>query len=573
VSARLALLVVLFAPAAARAGFVPVAGDGGIVVPTGDGGTFADLDDDGAVDFLTVSPEVFLGVGDGTFVAGPSCDPGGAPIVGDFDNDGHLDVLRIRDEPVLCKGDGRGGLEVVPNAIETSPFVGMHSFGGQIAYGGAAADLDGDGWLDLYMSNYEDEPTPENPNSFTPFADLFYANDGAGNLSIVAQAPEGLIFQNRGVTIGDYDDDVHPDVYSASYRLNRDLLWNNDAGNVAEVAEEVDAMGWGHTISAVFGDFDGDVDLDIFVCNFAHPGNPESFLYLNDVAQSGVFVEHAHGIAWQESYASAAAADYDADGDLDLFMTTVYPGDFGRLYQNDGSGTFVDVTAEEGLSGQEQGYGVSWADIDADGDLDLWLGGSQAQHLHRNEGDGHHYLFVEPRGDGVLVDTAAITTRVIVRTATRSILREVQAGGSGGDRGSSDHALHFGLGDEDGDVEIEVRWRTGVTCTYASSVDTVVRIAYAPDDPACAVGGSSGESGSTGDVDGSSSAASSEGAATTTFGSSVTSGADESSEGTGEHTDPRGCGCGQGRSRTRITPLVVLLAVGRRRRAARAPAT
>jgi hypothetical protein len=550
----------------AFAGFAPIENDGGIAVANADGASFADLDGDGDLDFLTVHPEVFLGNGDGTFAPGPSCGMDGAPIVADFDNDGALDVLRIRDAPILCRGDGAGGLVLDEDAVEPGPFVGVHHLGQQIAYGGAAADFDGDGWLDFYMSDFEDHLAPEQPNTFLPFPDLFYANDGTGKLAVAGQAPRGAIFQNRGVTIGDYDDDRSPDVYSASYRLNRDLLWNIDDGEAVEVGEMLGCLGYGHTISASFADFDGDLDLDVFVCNFAHPGNPESLLCRNHVAERGVFVEDGElGIPWEESYASVAAGDYDADGDLDLFITTVYPGDEGKLFQNAGDGTFVDATVEAGLAGQHEGYGVAWGDVDGDGDRDLYLGGLQTQHLFRNElDDGAHWLVVAPRGDGVVVDTLAVGTRVIVRGDGLAIAREVQAGGSGGDRGMSEHALHFGLGDATGPLEVEVSWRSGETCVYQAEPDTMLRPIYDPSDPACGgeQGGSSSDGGdatTTGDVDASTS---STGDASST---STTTSTAESSESTApaDDEDVDGCGC---TASPRAPWLAFVLVLARRRR-------
>lgn len=561
-------LIAGLVPSVASAAFVPAPNDGGLAPPTGDGATFVDLDGDGDLDFLTLHPEVWLGGGDGTFAIGPSCGPEGSPIVADFDNDGVLDVLRVRDAPVLCRGDGRGGLVLDESGVEPGPFVDAHHLGLQLAYAGGAADFDGDGWLDLYISDFEDHLAPEMPTTFMAYPDLFYANDGLGRLEVVGQAPTGAIFQNRGVTIGDFDDDTHPDVYSASYRLNRDLLWDIDAGSAMEVAEAKGCVGYGHTISASFGDFDGDLDLDIFVCNFAHPGNPESLLCRND---GGVFVEDEDlGIPWVESYASVAPQDYDTDGDLDVFIATVYPGDEGRLFRNDGTGAFADVTVEEGLAGQHEGYGAAWGDVDGDGDRDLYLGGLATQHLFLNEGDAvAHSIVVEPRGDGVRVDTFALGTRVVVRTGDFAVMREVEAGGMGGDRGGSEPALHFGLGDRSDPVEVEVRWRTGETCVWTRDVDTRFEPIYDPEDPACATEGDTtgGESTST------------TGGETTSTSDSSTSGAegstssigDEPSSSEGAPAEPEasatnGCGCAQAADRG-VGPWlgVLLLGLSRRR--------
>jgi hypothetical protein len=404
-------------------------------------------------------------------------------VVADFDNDGNLDVLRVRDEPVICFGQGDGTFVADAEAVAPSPYAGQHQGGSQIPYAGAAADFNGDGWIDLYMTEYEDGTG----GTFTPFPDLYYMNDGTGRFEIVAETPA---FQGRGVTASDYDGDGDPDIYVSNYRLNRNFLWRNEGnGNITQVADDLGAEGsWGHTISSAFGDLNGDGNIDILVGNFAHPGQPTIMLLLNDLEASGQFVdvEDSHGITWQESYASVACQDYDNDGDLDTFITTVYAGDNGRLYRNRGDGWHDDVTAEEGLAGQTEGYGLSWADVNEDGILDIYLGGQQTGHLFLGEPNGNHFLRLRFEGDGEVVNRAAIGTRVRVETGDLLLVREVQAGGTGGDRGASDMVMHLGLGDNAGPVDIEVRWPWAETCVYHSEVDTTLTITYDPDAPECA---------------------------------------------------------------------------------------
>jgi hypothetical protein len=215
------------------------------------------------------------------------------------------------------------------------------------------------------------------------------------------------------------------------------------------------------------------------VGNVAHPGQPEIAILLNEVVAGGAFVHAGNGdIAWQESHAGVALADHDLDGDLDAFVTTVYPGDSGRLHDNRGDATFVDVTADQGLAGQDQGYAVAWSDVDDDGTADLWLGGQQSAHLFLNQAQGH-WLSVRLRGDGERVNAAAIGARITAHAGELVVVREVQA--EGGERGGNDLELHMGVGAHDGPIVLEVAWPWAERCTYDATTDEHIEITYTPD--------------------------------------------------------------------------------------------
>ena len=157
-------------------------------------------------------------------------------------------------------------------------------------------------------------------------------------------------------------------------------LWQNDGqGNITDTAGARGVAGSGHTIGSAFGDFDNDGHLDLFEGNFSHPGNP-SAKFLRNLGPDGGYnfrlMDELDRNDWQESYASPSLADYDNDGDIDLYFTTVYVGNHARLYRNDGNWNFTNVTGTEGLGGMPATYQAAWADYDNDGDLDVLTAGT-----------------------------------------------------------------------------------------------------------------------------------------------------------------------------------------------------
>src|SRR5438445_193389 len=205
------------------------------------------------------------------------------------------------------------------------------------------------------------------------------------------------------------------------YRLEVTLLWkNNGEGKFADVAKDLGAAGnqklgaYGHTIGSCWGDLDNDGHLDLFVGNFSHPPDYQdrSQFLRNKGPKEKYHFEDMTKIAklrWQESYASPALGDYDNDGWLDLYFTTVYAGDKSVLYRNRGAWKFEEIKDGAGLS-LAQTYQAAWADFDNDGHLDMITGGK----LFRNPGTKNHWLKVRLEGTGK-VNRAAIGAQVRLR--------------------------------------------------------------------------------------------------------------------------------------------------------------
>jgi hypothetical protein len=186
---------------------------------------------------------------------------------------------------------------------------------------------------------------------------------------------------------------------------------------------------------------------------FLHNLGPDSRDAFEDLGSCGVF--------YQESYASPAAGDFDNDGDLDLFFTTVYEtASFGLpnnpvLFRNDGDFQFTDVTADAKLNGLPATYQAAWADFDQDGDLDLVTAGK----LFENTATNGHWLCVKLEGNGQSVNRSAIAAQVRIDLPDRILTRQVEAGTGEGNQ--SDLTLHFGLGTYAEPVRLRIFWPNG----------------------------------------------------------------------------------------------------------------
>ncbi len=251
------------------------------------------------------------------------------------------------------------------------------------------ADFDGDGDLDTLVANLDQE-------------NLLYVNDGSGSMSGHPAAPLTTDISNsRGIAVGDIDGDGDLDVFIAnSIGQTNDLYLNlgTNPPSFSKVVVGAVVTDVGNSRQAEFADFDGDDDLDLYVTNFNDQAN---FLYINQGGTQGgtegTFARHLSGDAATdiESSYGLAIGDVDGDEDLDIHVAN-HSGVVGGvgaanwLYLNDGSGTFTKSALGLQSVDIQNTLACSFADADADGDLDLFVGNGTAQtnHLFLNDGSG-----------------------------------------------------------------------------------------------------------------------------------------------------------------------------------------
>jgi len=437
------------------------------------GGTaaWADYDGDGWTDVL-IGGALFRNVDGERFepVALPEGAASSSGTWGDCDNDGDLDLFTYGRSFALALNNGDGSF-TLSEGLPDVPVVQ--------SLGAAWVDLNADGWLDLYVGGYETWEEAVYP-------DAILLNEGAGRFREAWRSSAAGKRSGRGVTAADVDDDGDADVYVSNYRLQPNFLWLNtgevpppevaaERGVAGAAKSEIDYTGGirypvsGHTIGSAWGDLDDDGLIDLFVGNFSHPPDYQDRpMFMRNTGAPDYHFENLSAtaaLAWQESFASPALADFDNDGDLDLYFTTVYQGDHSVLCRNDGGWRFTDVTSDAGIAA-ERTYQAAWADFDGDGDLDLLTGGQ----LYENRAAaGQHWLRVRVQGPG-----SAIGAVARVRLEERTLTRQVES--STGQGNQSEMALHFGLGEHTGPVEVEVRWPDGATRTVSAQADSTITV-------------------------------------------------------------------------------------------------
>lgn len=410
---------------------------------------FADYNGDGYVDLY--AGKLWRNVDGKKFVEEAEAGvAGGEGIWGDYDNDGHVDLFLFTGNGSLFRNLGNGKFESVP--FPKLPTVNSR--------GAVWIDLNNDSLLDLYVGGYEIWQQAVHP-------DVAYLNRGKGKFEEVWRSPEN--FSARGVCAADYDEDGLVDVYVSNYRLQPNFLWKNNGKNgFNEVGQETKTRGvadqvitytggirypiCGHTIGSCFGDLDNDGRIDLFVGNFSHPrAGQDHPQFLKNLGKEKNFVfedrSQGAGLAWQESYASPTLGDFDNDGNLDLYFTTVYAVGSGNihnypvLYRGNGKWKFTDVTAAQKLDKLPPTYQAAWADVDNDGDLDLCTAGKLFINDNRNE---HKWIKLRLVGDGKKINRSGLGTVVRIQLNDRMLTRQVASGTGEGNQNAL--VLHFGLG-------------------------------------------------------------------------------------------------------------------------------
>jgi len=459
---------------------------------------WADMDADGDPDLLLNGGRILRNdhgrFTDVTATVGfaPQGPSGG--LWADVNRDGRMDVISLSHR---SEGGGDGvWLQGVDGRFAPAAFCIDDSLPTE---GAAVFDLAADGYPELYCASYE------SPGGFEGNQDRLYLNNEGTYAPIdrthALRNPwdmPGAAQAGRGVAPADYDNDGWTELLVCNYRLDRNFLlkpfgtisevngrprflfmWLEDiAAREALQGHDVDGY-YGHSIGADWGDYDNDGALALVLANLAHPRyitfSDVSMLLRNDGPAlreiDGATVEYTAftdvtreaGITYDELHSDPSWLDVDNDGDLDLFITSIYENERTYLYLNNGDGAFTDITWLAGCR-VYNGWGNAVADYDADGRPDILVASGSGVHLLRNVSrqTGHAVRLRPVRlatGSYALLPadephqqtTPLLGARVELQSITpggelKTRIRELQGGK--GTTSQHEDVAHFGIGDE-----------------------------------------------------------------------------------------------------------------------------
>lgn len=407
------------------------------------GVVFTDLNGDGSPDVyfqntaITAS-RLFLHVAGDSFVQAPTFPVPYAtnPTAADYDQDGDLDLFLHTPGPPdkLMRNEGGG-------VFTDATFPPLNDPGQARCAGWADYDLDGD--LDVYLGM-----------GLNIGVNKLLRNDGAREFLDVT-TPALAVAGGEGVNWGDVDADGDPDLFlQRGGGLANVLLRNDGAAGFASVdAGALTAPGTSGR-GAAWADHDNDGDLDMYLAN--EFGG--SRLLRND---AGVFADitgDSPALTFPGQAFACGWADYDNDGRLDLYVTTFAGGPANKLFHNEGDGTFTDVPAP-GVTAGSNSLAAAWADYDGDGDMDLYCADyEEPNRLYRNDlANGNHWLHVDLVG--TVSNRFGVGAKVMVLAGGVQQLREV--GTDMGYMSQGSLTAEFGLGAATSVDALSVLWPTG----------------------------------------------------------------------------------------------------------------
>ena len=473
--------------------FWDVAAETGLATSDNAGGSVTDdFDGDGLLDVVVSSRDpceplrLYLNRGDGTFdevteAAGLSAQLGGLNVTqADFDGDGRLDLFVMRGGwETTIRNSLLRGVEAADGSIRFEDVTERAGLGGPAhrTQSAAWADYDGDGHLDVFIGN-----------EFS-FSQLF-RNRGDGTFEDVTLAA-GLRFRSmtKGVIWGDVNSDGRPDLYASNFGERNLLFINQGSGRSGaptfeEVGRERGVAEPTYSFTTWFFDYDNDGWQDLLVVTLLQTVDEVAREYLGLPQQDetlrifrnrgdGSFEDAtaALGMARNIPTMGANFGDLDNDGFLDLYLGTGAPS-YGmlipnRMFLSQGGRAFVDVTTATGTGHLQKGHGVAFADLDNDGDQDVFsnMGGAFPGDKYPNalfENPGHGNDWIAVRLIGTRSNRAGIGARIRVVTGDKgreqSRYRWVTSGGS---FGASPLMQHVGLGRDARILRLEIDWPAG----------------------------------------------------------------------------------------------------------------
>jgi hypothetical protein len=315
--------------------------------------------------------------------------------------------LLAQEKPLFTEITHQVGLDFVHDPGMEGKYMAPEVMGS----GGAFLDYDADGDLDIFL--VQAGPLPESTNQKRIPSRLYRQNSDGTFTDVTTDAGLGDAGYGTGVAVGDIDNDGLVDVYIANY--GPDALYRNEGdgkfANVTDRAAIVARDTW--SSSAAFCDYDRDGFLDLYVTSYVKfdptkacvttdgaPDycSPQSFAYEKDLLYhnngDGTFTDVSRRAGIQQAEApglGVICSDFNLDGLPDFYIAN--DGEANQIWENQGNGKFVDQAflmgaALNGFGRPEASMGIDLGDVDADGDLDLFMTHliDQTNTLYLNDG-------------------------------------------------------------------------------------------------------------------------------------------------------------------------------------------
>ena len=424
--------------------------------------------------------------------------------VGDYDNDGDLDIYVNNYGPnVLYRNNGNG---TFTDVTEQAGVVNGNKVGAATHF----LDMDKDGDLDLFVSNYLDFtyenhlmrtskgiPMYAGPMDFPGMPNDLFRNNGDGTFTDVSviSGIAGHKGWGMGGVCADYDNDGDTDVHIVNDVYGNFLFQNdgtgkfNEIGLMAGLAYDLHGDDQG-SMGVDCGDYDNDGLLDFYQTSYAQEmatlyKNSGDGMFQDVTMITGAGAGTLAHVTWGNGF-----VDFDNDGDRDIFVACGHLQDnvesFDNsavtnarnvLLMNTGDGKFVDISAQsgDGMKVKLRSRAAGFDDLDNDGDVDVVILNSRREPtiLRNDSPSKNHWLQV--RLQGVKTNRDGVGAHVKVVAGDLALLDEVHSG-----RGYQSHygmRLHFGLGGRKKIDYIEVRWIGGGTDVFKNiEVDQLLTI-------------------------------------------------------------------------------------------------
>ena len=408
-------------------------------------------------------------------------------IHADYDNDGNIDIFVLRGAWLgeggnhpnsLLKNNGDGTFTDVTKSA------GLLSF--HPTQTASWADVNNDGYLDLFIGNESNEKQSHPCELYINQKDGSFIEESSNyNLSSI----EGFV---KGVVFGDINNDKWPDLY-ISVMGGNNLLFKNNFGKFENISETAGVQGPNFSFPTWFWDVNNDGFNDILVASYDTRNiqnvagdfvkelqgekvlSDKSKLYINNGDET--FSEQSNAFNIDKSFYAMGSnfGDLDNDGWLDFYIgtgspefTSVVPN---RMFRNVDGISFEEVTSAGGFGHIQKGHGVSFADLDNDGDQDIYavLGGAYQGDNYTNvcfENPTFENNWVILNLEGVQSNRSAIGTKLKLDLDNgRTIFYTINTGGS---FGANSLQAEIGLGQSEMIQTLTIIWPSSDTQIFNS---------------------------------------------------------------------------------------------------------